>query len=150
MRSMEWQILQGAKVPEGFQGAYGVTVALPNSANFFAVPVDSQYYFYLERITARFAAVSSGNYPKLSLFRTTGQVSFFGNTSVDLRNLTNPAELPASDPKGMAAPGEPLGILFVPGELIQGTIDGITAGDPASVHLCFIGRLIRKQAKDGI
>jgi len=150
MRSLEWEILQGAKVPEGFQGAYGVTVALPNATNFFAIPVDTQFYFLLERITARFAAVSSDNYPKLSLFRTSGQVSFFGNTSVDLRNLTNPAENPTSDPEGMAFPGEPLGILFVPGELIQGIIDGITAGDPANVKLCFIGRFIRRQEKDGI
>jgi len=150
MRSIEWQILQGAKVPEGFQGAYGVTVPLPNAANFFSVQVDTQFYFHLERITAKFAAVSSGNYPQLSLYRTMGQVSFFGNTPVDLRTLTNPAEIPAADPQGMAYPGEPLGILFAPGELIQGTIDGITAGDPASCHLCFLGRFIRKQEKDGI
>jgi len=143
MKDLALQIMMGAKVPEGFAGAIAQNVSLAGPIGYFSRSIDARYDFWLERIGARWVNQSADTFPLLTLTRDTGQRSFFSQP-IDLRCLSNPAEA-QTVPVGIQNPGEPLGILFEAGGVIQAQITGYTPSDPASIHIVMFGRFIRAQ-----
>lgn len=142
--SLGWYLLNGGKIPEGFAGAIGQTVSLTEPFGWFSRTVDKDYNFFLERITAAWAAPASQSLPAIQLYRDTGQREIM-QAPVELVNLANPAELPATNPKGMTFPGEPLGILYERGATIRAQLSGYVPSNPTSIRIVMLGRFIRKQ-----
>lgn len=142
--ALSWWVLQGGHVPEGFTAAFGKTVSLTGPVGFFSWNIDPNYNFFMERILARWPNQSASNqFPMIQLFRDAGQRAYFSPPS-DIRTLANPGEA-QTVARGLRYHGEPQGILFEAGAIIQGQISGYTADDPASIHLVIHGRMIRKQ-----
>jgi len=143
--SLGWYLLNGGKIPEGFAGAIGQTVGLTEPFGWFSRTIDKDYCFFLERITAAWAAPVTQSLPSIQLYRDTGQREIM-QTPVELVNLSNPGQLAdAGAQKGMTFPGEPLGIMFERGATIRAQISGYVPNDPASIRIVMLGRFIRAQ-----
>lgn len=133
-------LLGRAKMPEGFPALLAQTVDTSGPLGTYTYKLDSDYWFFLEAVLAKWTAPTVLSVPGIEIFRDGGSVGYFPQP-VDFRLLTSPAEAPGDLAQLGRVIG--LGMYFPAGTALRMRLTGFVGGNPAAVTMAAMGRYVR-------